>query len=105
MSKVGILTFQNTLNYGAALQCYALYRTLRELGHEPMVIDYRNPQIARNEGLAYSWCHPRSVLAYAKRQKRVRAFDAFRSRVHFTEPCDRGSIASVCEGLDYVVVG
>ena len=31
MSKVGILTFQNTLNYGAALQCYALYRTLREL--------------------------------------------------------------------------
>ena len=105
MSKVGILTFQNTLNYGAALQCYALYRTLRELGHEPMVIDYRNPQIARNEGLTYSWCHPRSVLAYAKRQKRVRAFDAFRSRVHFTEPCDRGSIASVCEGLDYVVVG
>ena len=105
MAKVGILTFQNTLNYGAALQCFALYRVLERLGHEPYVIDYRNPQIARNEGLAYSLRHPRSVVAYLRRQRRVKAFDGFRGQLRHTKACDRRDIAEVCRSLDCIVVG
>ena len=43
--KIGILTYQNTLNFGAALQCYALYRTSTELGNETEVINYINSNI------------------------------------------------------------
>lgn len=39
--KVGILTFHCAHNYGAVLQCYALQETLKGMGHEVEVIDYR----------------------------------------------------------------
>lgn len=38
--KAGIFTFQYAYNYGAVLQCLALYRTLRSLGAETDVIRY-----------------------------------------------------------------
>jgi hypothetical protein len=38
--KVGILTFHRALNYGAALQAYALRKTITDFGHECEVIDY-----------------------------------------------------------------
>lgn len=39
--KIGILTFHCAHNYGAVLQCYALQETLKQMGHEVEVIDYR----------------------------------------------------------------
>ncbi|RYQ06224.1 polysaccharide pyruvyl transferase family protein [Bifidobacterium pseudolongum] len=45
MTKIGILTFVNTLNYGAALQCHALYEYLNEMGFDVEVIDYNNKEI------------------------------------------------------------
>lgn len=39
--KVGILTIPFNNNYGGYLQCYALITVLRELGHEPVVINRR----------------------------------------------------------------
>lgn len=39
--RIGILTFHCAHNYGAVLQCYALQETLRGMGHEVVVIDYR----------------------------------------------------------------
>lgn len=42
MSKrVGILTFHKSLNYGSALQAYALLSKLGELGYEAEIIDYK----------------------------------------------------------------
>ncbi|MFQ4142097.1 polysaccharide pyruvyl transferase family protein [Chlorogloeopsis sp. ULAP02] len=43
--KIGILTYHHTLNYGATLQAYALYKTLEQLGHDVEIIDYR-PRVA-----------------------------------------------------------
>ncbi|WP_415897513.1 polysaccharide pyruvyl transferase family protein [Neptuniibacter sp. QD57_21] len=40
-SKVGIMTFHYTTNYGAVLQTYALVRIVKSLGFNPEVIDYR----------------------------------------------------------------
>lgn len=38
--KIAITTFHRAYNYGAVLQCYALYHSLKELGHECYVLDY-----------------------------------------------------------------
>ncbi|MBQ3526197.1 MAG: polysaccharide pyruvyl transferase family protein [Akkermansia sp.] len=40
MKKIGILTFHRACNYGAVLQCYALNKTLEQLGGSPTTIDY-----------------------------------------------------------------
>lgn len=45
--KVGIVTFHAAHNYGAVLQTYALQETVRELGHECFVVDYR-PRFIEN---------------------------------------------------------
>lgn len=39
--KVGILTFHRSYNFGAVLQCYALYETLKQINNDVYVIDYR----------------------------------------------------------------
>lgn len=41
--KVGILTFPNSVSYGACLQMIALQNTVRRLGHEVEIINYHNP--------------------------------------------------------------
>ena len=42
--KIGILTFHWASNYGAVLQCYALQETLKAMGHEVSVINYKPRQ-------------------------------------------------------------
>ncbi len=41
--KVGILTFPNSVSYGACLQMIALQDTVRRMGHEVEIINYHNP--------------------------------------------------------------
>ena len=41
--KIGIMTFHNVPNYGAALQAFALKTYLSELGHDVRLIDYQCP--------------------------------------------------------------
>ena len=45
--KIGILTFHRAINYGAVLQCYALFKTLIEMGHDVEIIDYRPEYIEK----------------------------------------------------------
>jgi len=40
--KVGILTFPNSVSYGAVLQMYALQQAVKLLGHDAEVINYHN---------------------------------------------------------------
>lgn len=40
--KVGILTFPNSVSYGACLQMVALQNTVRRMGHEVEIINYYN---------------------------------------------------------------
>ena len=41
MKKVGIITYHRAENFGAFLQCFALQKTIEELGYRVEVIDYR----------------------------------------------------------------
>ena len=43
--KIGILTYHRAHNYGAVLQCYALQETLKKLGADVHIIDYKQPHI------------------------------------------------------------
>ncbi len=45
--RVGILTFCNALNLGAALQAFALQKKLEQLGYDAELIDYRCPAIEK----------------------------------------------------------
>lgn len=45
--KIGILTFHRAINYGAVLQCFALYKKIESLGHDVEIIDYRPASIEK----------------------------------------------------------
>ena len=43
MKKIGIITMHKVLNYGSALQAYALQKTIQNLGYDCEMIDYLYP--------------------------------------------------------------
>ena len=49
--KVGILTWHYYLNFGSALQAYALKKTISDLGHKAKLINYRNPKHGKPSAL------------------------------------------------------
>jgi len=47
--KVGLLTFQDTNNFGSYLQTYGLYKKIIDMGYECDVIDYQCESIVKRE--------------------------------------------------------
>ncbi len=75
--KVGVLTYHASINPGAFWQCFATCQLLRGLGHEPVVLDYRNRRYhSRNPFAAAlqmkNWVSPRSVFWLVRAQFRHR---------------------------------
>lgn len=94
--RIGILTFHCAHNYGAVLQCYALQETLKAMGHNVKVIDYRpnfllTPykiwDIHRNK--SYNSFFKRLILeclTLHRRSVRYKAFDSFiKTRLNLTK--------------------
>ena len=48
-NMIGILTFINTVNYGAELQAYALARAIESLGYEAEIVNYECPEVSSRE--------------------------------------------------------
>lgn len=46
--RIGIITFHWATNYGAVLQCYALQETLKSMGHNVFVINYKPSKYDNN---------------------------------------------------------
>lgn len=107
-TKVGILTFLHTLNYGAVLQAYALQRVLQDAGFVAIQVDYRNDAVE-----AYEFKKAASLkgkLANIVRRplirKKERAFEGFRREyVVATRPMAREDLPTACEEFDFVIVG
>ena len=88
--KIGILTYHRALNYGAVLQCMSLYLTLKGMGHDVEIIDYR-PAAIEKYRMFFRWKDfVQSVGVLGKlrylgsccsligsRKKTVRKFDGF----------------------------
>lgn len=88
--KIGILTYHRALNYGSVLQCMSLFLTLKGMGHDVEIIDYR-PEAIEKYRMFFRWkdfLHSVGVsgkLRYlvsccsliVSRKKTVRKFDDF----------------------------
>lgn len=88
--KIGILTFQNQINYGGVLQAYALQRVLTLKGFDVDIIDYwvtpdnsylystyLNPSISRWKRFFYFICHTVRYGFVSGKIKRCRNTIAF----------------------------
>ena len=109
--KVGIITFQRADNYGAALQCYALYKSVESIGVDVEVVDYRCPYIER----AYLGLPnlQKNLLAWSKKaftryknyehiKIKHRLFDKLRKKIKFSPEYTKKEI--VKNGLDYDLI-
>lgn len=82
--KIGIITFQNAVNYGAVLQTYALQETLKTLGASPEVIDYQctkiNNMYAPFPKVKSIKSLISNILWYKRRKKKKVAFENFEQK-------------------------
>lgn len=89
--KIGIITFHRANNFGTVLQCYALQETLRHLGYEAEVVDYREPfteliyNPIRWDIMKQGLTRPRLMVGYLlkvlpERYKRAKKYNAFREK-------------------------
>lgn len=110
--KAGVLTFHRTLNYGAALQCYALTKAISNLGYDVSVIDYRSSVIEQREMYPriFSRKNMKNLVGFPlemlMKSARRRSFS--NSKVRIASPYQVRSgvdIVPQLQELDVVVVG
>ena len=114
--KIGILTFHRALNYGAVLQCYALFETIKGMGHDVEVIDYRPPYIEKYRRLFY-WKDFKKMkyssmlkylltlpFIYINKRKAAKSFDNFLNN-HLVLSCPVYSAKDIPSYYDTIVFG
>ena len=126
--KVAILTYHFAINYGAILQCYALYQTLSSLGYSVEILNYKPKKLCAKN---YSPLKKvvKSFLNRSKRKEALRTlekslgfddaqahmqriaattlnFEQFR-KDHFIESefCSDDTIAEIANNYDTIIVG
>lgn len=109
--KVGILTFHKACNYGAVLQCYALQETLKSMGHEVWIIDYRQPHVESAYAILsikklIKWSStPINLLRYIKhsigRYRRKKLFSCINTLYHV----DSKYKSIIQDNLDAYIIG
>ncbi len=113
--KIGILTFHRARNYGAVLQCYALQETLKQMGHDVWVINYRQTYVDDVYSI-FNWTkflryiyHLQFTLVYVylsniqNRLRRKNNYEAFCSHyLHLTPEC---SLKNIPPDFDVYIVG
>lgn len=114
--KIGILTFHCAHNFGAVLQCYALQETLKDLGHDVAIINYRPEYLIRpyrkfklfdfggaKKPLSKAYIFMNEVIKYRLRSKKYDKFEQFINKyLNLTEEvkCD-----FTPNGYDAIIVG
>ena len=113
--KIGIITFHRANNFGAVLQCYALQETLRHLGYEAEVVDYREPftELGYNpirwDIMKQGLTRPRLMAGYLlkvlpERYKRAKEYNAFREKyLSFSRKVNKGE--NMPQDIDVFLIG
>lgn len=112
MSKVGLLTFHRTNNFGSYLQAYGLYKAIVQLGYDCEIIDYRSTSIEGREGLLKGQ-RERGLKSLAKRvlyghRLKKKAFNLhkfFYKHTQFSPEYTHADIENVEDRFDKIVVG
>ena len=112
--RIGIVTFQNAENYGAALQCKALYTYLSDNGNDVEVIDYKSvaieeayrlfPRFRKNLFLL-SQQYINTIIHYRDLKGRKNRFHAFSESYNKTLPMTSNEILKTVFDYDLVIAG
>lgn len=125
IKKVGILTFHNSINFGAALQCTALYETISGLGYDVKIVNYipnyakkgwnafQNPfQYVKNEPTVKKkirkiFKNTKSNVRYFEKRKKIIAFQEYWiEHLIMTEECSSlDQVNRVIKEFDALVCG
>ena len=65
-NKIGILTYQDTSNFGAMLQAFGLYAYLKKKGYSCKIINYKSKSIDKRE-------NPQNILYELKKVKNLKS--------------------------------
>lgn len=113
MKKVSIITRHNVLNYGSVLQAYATQEVVKNLGYDPVVVDYRRCAETL-DSLVNRYSEGRSLphriyrntvwrLLYGAGEKR---FKSMREQYLTLSPhCDETSIDALLPNTDIYLTG
>lgn len=108
--KIATITFQNTNNYGASLQCYALHRALMLLGAETRVIQYDSPYLNKPYKLAA--LREKGLFRFVLgniwtllRSPRNKKFGEFNKNIKFTRKVNEKTICSLASEFDLFITG
>lgn len=109
--KIGLLTYHDTTNYGATLQCYALAKAVSGLGYECEVIDYQCEEIVLRElphirlnGTLRNFVG--SVVRFPKRWIKHKNLQRFLRRdLSLSKKYTRKNISDSCDNYDFFLVG
>lgn len=112
--KAGIITFQRADNYGAMLQCYALYRVLKDYGLDVEIVDYRNkyiercyigiPNMRKNVFLWAVSCLKR-LVNYSSIKAKHYTFERMRKIIRFSRPYTYKEIKKYGLSYDLIICG
>lgn len=107
MKKVGILTFNNAINYGALCQMYGLYTVLSGGKDDVKVINYTDLTIENRYKLFQRKGNLKSdvkeLLFYFVRLREKKAFVKFKERIALTVPVSDAELQNLT--FDSIVVG
>lgn len=112
MKKIGILTFHNVPNYGAALQAFALNRIINQLNYDCKIINYFSDDLLhqyklinfRNRGIKNFL---KNTILIKKNYYRNKKFILFQKKYYRqTEPIKRiKKLTDVIHDFDYIITG
>lgn len=109
--KTGILTFQNTLNYGAHLQAYGLCTALRNLGIKSEIIDYDCREISGQYSLKFGENNAslkgviKWLLSVRFLQKKKAGFSGYLKEYLSMENYDRENVEKADNVYKTIIVG
>ncbi len=112
--KAGIITFHRAINYGAVLQCYALCNTIKILGHNCEIIDYRCESIENQYSPLYPLKNSRSlkysvyvmINKFFPMAKKKRIFDKFIDKyLDMSESYTKDNICTITKKYDKFITG
>lgn len=98
--KIGLLTFHQSANYGATLQAYALWKTIRSLGHEVEIIDYA----PLRSSIEYWKCVVKSKHIGARARQLLQHKDFIRKKTQLSARVHRSSRSLKKQAASYDVV-
>lgn len=105
--KIGILSFQQAINYGAVLQLYALEIALKKLGHNVEIINYQSEKFTKEYKINHLehkiigiFIQPVKLNKYKKFFDFTNKFLSLSKKVY-----TKDELMRLCEEYDYVIVG